>query len=578
MAQQIINNLESGAVVRGKLNDNFAELYSAITTGVTTSDSVATRAAMKAITPLAGSRVYLNEGGRSGSFTCFAGAPPVTDLQEGLFVISNTSGFFWAREWNNIAALPEWFGVQANNSAVAAANLTAINAAITLCPVLLFGRADYWVNGRINHQTPYTTLQGVRGDGYNTGTGTRIISTNSAVPVIRHGPDTQPLALDAHMRGIVCRDITFAHLNNYAAPTAGSEATAVPVVDRRWLIEAVFERINAWEPLIGFYSRGLVACRTRACKVLRTTGRAASGQDFCWANFIDGTPIAAGIPGNPSYYEEEFGGEFNPVLANSIDIVGVVLSGDFSDVFLSKFETANATSGMRLLGSGTKAQINTHLNEMVFDQCKKDALDIQGLAAGACIGISGGYYQSTGEGVASPGQKIIVHLRGGNGTINVTGDCRIAGGVNTNIIGVLIQGQQAVNIGAGVSILEVYRPIVMTGTSGAMLLCTTQNDTIGDGTQSAVETNATDGITIAIQARGRNNAFARGVGLVGTSNSRVKVDPTLIDRNLIAGGAANLVVVDPTGTPVPLTAPGYYTSAGAAGTAGAGINVVGITA
>lgn len=35
MTQQIINNLESGLVVRGKLNDNFSELYAALAGGAT---------------------------------------------------------------------------------------------------------------------------------------------------------------------------------------------------------------------------------------------------------------------------------------------------------------------------------------------------------------------------------------------------------------------------------------------------------------------------------------------------------------------------------------------------------------
>ena len=558
----------SNVSTAGLLGYSTSSSYGAGTVGDAITPSV-TLAALPGVPPKAGKAVFIQDVWRAGVFICRSGSAP-SDPQNGIYVSSNTSGFYWERLWDGVHGRPEWFGLIPNNSAAAAANLTALNACIVLCPVTQLGNADYWVNGRVDQQTPYRTIQGHRGDGYNTGTGTRLYSTNLSVPVLRQGPNSQPGSLAAHMRGIVLRDVTLGHVGNYTGPTSGNEATAVPVLDRRWLIKAVCERVNLWEPLIGVYSHGLVQCYTVNSKVLRTEPKVSSGVDFCWANFVDGNPPAPGLPGNPSYYEDTFSAEFNPELA--VDKVGILCTADFSDVFIDGAETSNATSGIRLSGSGTKAQINVHLRNCIFDQCAGTALDIQGLAAGACVNIEGGYYQANDTALA------VIHVRGTNGTVNITGGCQIVGGQEGDIIGIYAQGQKQVNVAAGVTILEVPRPIVLEGATGAQLMCSVQNDTVGDGTQHIVGTTASDGVVIAIQARGKNDAFARGIDLVGTSNTRVSIDPTLIDRNIISGGAANLIYADPFGTPVPLTAPGYYTSAGASGTSGAGIFVTGITA
>ncbi|MBZ9981340.1 hypothetical protein LB521_09230 [Mesorhizobium sp. BR-1-1-8] len=58
---------------------------------------VATRTAMKALTPTKDLVAMLQEAGREGTFVVKAGAPPVTDTQEGIYVVSNTAGFYWKR-------------------------------------------------------------------------------------------------------------------------------------------------------------------------------------------------------------------------------------------------------------------------------------------------------------------------------------------------------------------------------------------------------------------------------------------------------------------------------------------------
>lgn len=58
---------------------------------------VATRTAMKAINVSQFNCLYLIEEGREGSFVLKAGSPPVADTQEGVYVVSNTAGYYWER-------------------------------------------------------------------------------------------------------------------------------------------------------------------------------------------------------------------------------------------------------------------------------------------------------------------------------------------------------------------------------------------------------------------------------------------------------------------------------------------------
>ncbi len=58
--------------------------------------TVDTRSDLKAL-PVFFKTAYLLEAGREGTFVLKAGSPPVTDTQEGVYVVSNTAGYYWER-------------------------------------------------------------------------------------------------------------------------------------------------------------------------------------------------------------------------------------------------------------------------------------------------------------------------------------------------------------------------------------------------------------------------------------------------------------------------------------------------
>ncbi|WEX10270.1 hypothetical protein [Chelativorans sp. AA-79] len=75
---------------------------------------VADRTELKALNTAIFSTAFLKEDGREGTFILKSGSPPVTDTQEGVYVVSDTAGFYWERLW----ALPSvrFFGATLDGS------------------------------------------------------------------------------------------------------------------------------------------------------------------------------------------------------------------------------------------------------------------------------------------------------------------------------------------------------------------------------------------------------------------------------------------------------------------------------
>lgn len=74
--------------------------------------SVPSRTLLKALTPTAGMAVYLSEGNRYGIFTAVYGAIPFSDPSEGVFIQSNTVGWYWERRTTVVN--PAMFGATLN--------------------------------------------------------------------------------------------------------------------------------------------------------------------------------------------------------------------------------------------------------------------------------------------------------------------------------------------------------------------------------------------------------------------------------------------------------------------------------
>ncbi|TPN90088.1 hypothetical protein FJ980_29855 [Mesorhizobium sp. B1-1-5] len=108
---------------------------------------VATRALMKALNTAVDRPVYLSENGRQGTFVLRAGSPPVTDTQEGIYVVSNTAGFYWERIYAPaLAPTVRAFGAALDGVTV---DSNAIKGALAVCGMAII---------------PYTSTGFVAGD------------------------------------------------------------------------------------------------------------------------------------------------------------------------------------------------------------------------------------------------------------------------------------------------------------------------------------------------------------------------------------------------------------------------------
>jgi len=520
--------------------------------------TVSTRAAMAGLaSPAAGNAVFLTEAGREGIFECFAGTPP-SDPQQGLYVASTTSGFYWARNWDGMHGKPEWFGAVLGGPDC----LTALQACVALCPVTSLAQGDYYISSTWKVQAPYRTVQGVGlSDGYTSASGTRVLCNNASVSVFQVGADTQPPSVNAFLRGVRVKDINFEHVVALTAPSAPINATKCVVAT--YLLDCEFDRVYTWEPLIGFFMYGCVGTFFRRCKAFRSV--AQSGSDFFYGFWGYGTPpILNG--GNASLYLEDCTVELGNAL--SIAKIGLYLNGEAADLFVDRFETSAATSGIvyAASGSGTYGMQDVFFRDCVLDQCSGPAIDISGLNAQAAITIDGGYFQSK-----SSAQTVI--KASGAGAVTICGGAQIICAEAGSTYGVYGNGQKNLTIDPSVKITDCPSGVSIDGDcSGSQILCRISNPVIGDGTKYAIALNSSSKrVRIAPMIDGKAGGFAQMIFLIGTGQDKCLIDPTGVD--LAATSSSVKVLINASG----ISAPGYYTSSGAAGTTGAGIQVTGIT-
>ena len=545
--------------------DNIAGISAFVTTTI---------ANLPSVSASAGSVVFVTNTGREGQFICRAGTAP-SDPQQGIYVVSNTPNFYWERVWDNINGYPEWFGAVSNTSAAAAANVTAIHACLALCPVVNFRRADYWVNATLKFNVQYRTIRGcVLSNGYDTGTGTRIISVNAAANIIQVGPDTAPVGgTSFYYRNITVENLSAQYGVTPTPPSSGNESSAV----KNWLVQYVVNcQINncaAWEPIIGFYFYGAVYTKVDDCLVFRSAVFGGT-NDFFRGFWPQGAPaILAG--GNPSLYlnrcNVSMGGA--PAL---VEPTGLFANGDFADIFVDDFETSTVPNGIWVTGvgaSGTYGKLDLHLRNVVIDQCNGTGILINALNNAGMVTITGGYIQINDTGVGSKG--IWVTGSSGAGSVSIDGGTQIISQVGTSNIGVYVSGQSNISIDNTIIVEDFFYPISIDGASEQCdIAATITNPNTGNGTSAAVSINNATRLRIACKVDGGSAKFAQGILSVSTTTSNASFDPTLFNPAAISGGAGNKVVVNS----IQITSPGYYTTAGASGTSGAGIFVTGITA
>ena len=544
-------------------------------------NSVASKSALKAIDASNGDSWLLGASGIYGTFTWRTGdysAQVASDPREGLYIVSTVAGKgatvgCWVRQWDEVNGRPEWFGAQVNNSGFDC--LAALMDCVALCPVTLLRSADYWISGRWNIATAYRTIVSeVVSDGFNTGHGARIISTNKAQDACRVGPTTTPTDSNGCLRNVTIRGVTFMHDAVPNFPAEGSEDSAIAALRCEYLIHASIADNCAQNPVAGFVFYGVIASHIVGNRAFRAA-KVDSVLDL-FIGFMTAGPAATalGVIGNNAslYTNRNNASVAGPALAITAGRrIGFRHVGDISDQFHTDFE--GLACGVQIIGNG---ETNTGVGNSdfryispVIDQYEGTAYDVQNIARNGCIRFYDIYS-------GSPANMLFaMHLQNIGGTVIVSGGDMYATPDNNSIAIGYISSTGTLKV-SGVAMHNFARPIGIVDSKHFDISAEISNhdNTPISGTYPAVGLLNSQIGRINVSVVGKANSYAQGVVTFDALCDKIVIDPTLIDPACIQSGAANKVVLN---SSVQITAPGNYTSAGSSGTAGNGILVHGIT-
>lgn len=541
------------------------------------------------IAALAAASVFIKHArltllGRAGNWTLRTRsdytALIAADTLNGLTVVSTVDATkVWVRDWNLIDGHPEWFGSQVGNSGFD--NRAAILACYALCPITRLQASDYWIAGKLIFNRGYRRVTGpFNPDGYNTGNGTRIISTNGAADVCHARPDATPTTTAGYLRNLTIENICFQHGVTRTLPSVGAEKAAVACLRLEYLIDAKIKGNYANEPVVGFALYALIGSHIDLCRAFRSEVF-GGGNDIFIGFLATGAVAPGGLIGNQaSLFTDRCnatcaGGARTALVADRRP--GFWFDQAFADQFHEKPETLGCNVRITGLGENdtTPGTGDFYINSPVVDQVDGISYDIQGVGKTGMVRLLNPYCGIPAEPNAGASPNYGVRMQ------NIGGKVLIFGGElnatpNNNSIGISFESSNGVLETRNVSIEEFSRPLGIDASKNFDLhgSISCHLNTPLSAIQGAVAmTNAQRG-KIDFSIVGKANAYPQGVIGFGALNDKIEINATRIDPACIQGGATNKIVINSTA----LTAPGNYAPAGTSGAAGDGILVSGITA
>lgn len=531
--------------------------------------------------PSAGQTAWLSEGGRFGWFEWQLGnftALVAADTLQGIYVPSVLPGFgaaigCWVRRWDGINAKPEWFGAIKNDGSggVPAANYLAFIACMAICPITVLEAGDYFYNAT-PRVPPYRALEGVGSYRAQSGNGTRLVMMSATADVLAVGLASYPAGgINDFAKGSRVQGLSLGRDRPVTPPAIGNPEQGAAGLRMTFALHCHVEDVYADDHTIGMYFNGVVRSLVKDCKAFRQTSGTTGTGDFFRGFWADGGGAYGLSGGNGSLFlidcNASIGGA--PALTTSI---GFMLTNGFVDTFLIRPEATATQFGIVLDGdsaAGSPAHIDVSINEPVLDGITGTGIEVRETNPYAAIEIKGGYIALSGA-AAFAGY----HIHDTQGVTVIGGQ---VWGVNANAAGANCFGVYVATAGRivvqDVKAIGCKRPYGLDAVADFKVSAIVNN--YGQaGSQAAVFlTNCTIG-QVSAAITGQGNAFPQGIHAFGTGNVRVTIDPTGVNPACISGGATNKLQINGNA----ITAPGYYTSAGAGGASGAGINAIGVTA
>lgn len=491
-----------------------------------------TLALLPAVSPKASKVAFLQDAGREGHFICRVGSPPSDPLQ-GIYVQSNTLGFYWERIWDKVTAKAEWFGALANGSDDA----PAINAAIVLCPETQLEARDYWVSSPIKISISGRVLRGV-GQQYVDAPAqcTRILTADATMTIIQVGADTFPGAVNAMIRGPSLYDM---YVGRVVGPNIASNCAGVSI---QFCIAAEVKRVKSVDSIHSFRFYGSVAPYVEQCNANRVTAGAGAGTDNWSGYMIDGSPSIGLAGGNGSIYLEKTQAGCNNAALQMGDSTGYRLVSGFQDTFLLDTESVSCNVGISLEG-GHPANADVIIANPIVDACYKWGIFISNLSLGASVNITDPYVGCRAS------TQFCLYVSNTLGAVNVQGGqflCATGTSISAAIAIGGTTGSRSVKV-AGTIIINTRGTAVSIGESGSTcrnisVRPVVVNDQVSSTTAAILIAGAIQACDISPMVDGGADAFASGIRVNGTGDARNEYNLTGINSACIAGGSANKLI------------------------------------
>lgn len=515
--------------------DNSLRVYPSglITWGVNPlTPSVATRTELKAFTAYAGRVANLTEAGREGSFICRAGSAPVSDTLEGIYVVSDTASYYWERVWDKINGYPEWFGAITENASFASTNVTALNAAHVLVPVLNLRAGRYYVNATVEFATANHKVLGVGYSAFNDGDPavSAIINTTANTTTVRIGPASQPGPNPVYFpQGIHVEDI---FVGRSVAPNIASDCVGVLA---QFLLSATIRNIKSHNSMVGYRLAGLVGTIVDRTYTTRDVAGAGGGTDYWTGYDIYGFYNIGTVGGNASLFIEKANAACNyGPLQTAPGCRAYYLRGSNQDMFISDVESNTCATGMFVEG-GAGPGADLYINHPIMDACYLYGIIITNALASDAINFTDPY-------IAMQGGNAAFDVANSSAAISVNGGQILMGPAsaraiqletttkNVTIKNTLVQANAASNVVTLGDVQSCVLEPIIVNNSGS-----------DSGFNAIVAFGAVVACRFAPTVAG-NNKFIAGIQIVGTADVRTTYDVGGINSANITVGYANKLV------------------------------------
>jgi hypothetical protein len=465
---------------------------------------VTSRAALKALNVTLYALAFLDHVS-GGVFKLRQGAMP-TDVQEGIYIASDTATYYWEREWDGIHAKVEWFGALPDDNTAGTANVTAIHAALALCPKVVLGARDYWTNATIKHNYANTELLGAGGkyDSANGLRGTRLILASATADILQLGPDSSPGAIGTFRQNVRAKGI---FCMRSIAPEVTTASTSIRV---QWLLEAYLEDMTGYNSMLGWQFHGSVHCTAYNCTASRDL--AGTGGTDSWKGFVATGTSGVGAGGNPSLYLVQCHADDNrTVKTNS---VGFYADSKFTDNFWIRCETVSCTVGMQVIGNGS-ATYDAGSADLTIEAPKNDAWAVYGLWL-SDFGLGGTANITVPYGGAASGATSAIQINDCAGAINFIGGEQLLNYASTCVGATIVDSSGVHLLGTIISEAGSNGAVVLSSADGCRIEPHVVNDSVTGGPAVKL-TGSNTGNKIGPMVRGKVSGVTFGIQALGTA-------------------------------------------------------------